>query len=149
MNSLAAMFYILSMLLYAKGRLTSDKGRRWLLFAGCALAGILALGSKEIALTLPFFLLLYEWYFFQDLSLAWFKHYFLSFVGCMILLALVAFMYMDTGALHKILYVAGDFDFAVTERVLTEFRVVIVYMRLLLFPYPSQLNIDYDFPLSR
>jgi protein O-mannosyl-transferase len=67
MNSMASMFYVLSMLLYTRGRLTSDKRRQWLLFTGCILAGILAIGSKEIALTIPFFLLLYEWYFFQDL----------------------------------------------------------------------------------
>src|SRR5262249_6406583 len=49
MNSLAAMFYILSILLYAKARLTAAPKRRWLLFAGCTLAGLLALGCKEIA----------------------------------------------------------------------------------------------------
>ena len=105
-------------------------------------------GSKEIALTLPFFLLLYEWYFFQDLSFVWFKRYFLSFGGFLILLVLLVWAYMGTDALHNILFVAGDFDFTLTERVLTEFRVVIVYLRLLLWPHPSQLNIDYDFPLS-
>ena len=148
MNSLASMFYVLSMLLYTRGRLTSDKRRRWLLFTGCILAGILAVGSKEIALTLPFFLLLYEWYFFQDLSLAWFKHYFIPVIGVMVFLALSALVYMGTETLHNILVVPGDFDFTLTERVLTEFRVVIVYLKLLLFPHPSQLNIDYDFPLS-
>jgi protein O-mannosyl-transferase len=149
MNSMASMFYVLSMLLYTRGRLTSDKRRRWLLFTGCILAGILAIGSKEIALTIPFFLLLYEWYFFQDLSLIWFKKYLISFAGVMVFLALSALMYMGTETLHNILVVPGDFDFTLTERVLTEFRVVIVYLKLLLFPHPSQLNIDYDFPLSR
>ena len=149
MNSMASMFYVLSMLLYTRGRLTSDKRRRWLLFTGCILAGILAIGSKEIALTIPFFLLLYEWYFFQDLSFVWFKKYLISFAGVMVFLALSALMYMGTETLHNILVVPDDFDFTLTERVLTEFRVVIVYLKLLLFPHPSQLNIDYDFPLSR
>jgi protein O-mannosyl-transferase len=93
--------------------------------------------------------LLYEWYFFQDLSLIWFKKYLISFAGVMVFLALSALMYMGTETLHNILVVPGDFDFTLTERVLTEFRVVIVYLKLLLFPHPSQLNIDYDFPLSR
>jgi len=149
MNSMASMFYVLSMLLYIRGRLTLDKRRRWLLFTGCILAGILAIGSKEIALTIPFFLLLYEWYFFQDLSFVWFKKYLISFAGVMVFLALSALMYMGTETLHNILVVPDDFDFTLTERVLTEFRVVIVYLKLLLFPHPSQLNIDYDFPLSR
>jgi len=148
MNSLAAMFYILSMLLYVRGRLTVAKGRRWLLLAGCILAGILAIGSKELAVTLPFFLVLYEWYFFQDLSLLWFKRYFISFVGAVALLALLALAYVGTDIWHKIFFPSGDSGFTLTERVLTEFRVVLVYLRLLLWPHPSQLNIDYDFPLS-
>jgi len=148
MNSLAAMFYILSMLLYAKARLSSDPRQRWILFAGCTLAAILALGSKEMALTLPLFLLLYEWYFFQDLSLLWFKRYLLSFLGILLLLALVSWAYLGTDIVHKVLFFAGDFDFTLQERVLTEFRVLVVYIKLLIFPHPSQLNIDYDFPLS-
>ncbi|MGD8648908.1 MAG: hypothetical protein PVJ77_20385, partial [Desulfobacterales bacterium] len=45
MNSLAAMFYILSMLFYVKYRLaTSTQGKPSLL-AGCILAGLLALGT--------------------------------------------------------------------------------------------------------
>jgi len=39
-------------------------------------------------------------------------------------------------------------DFTMTQRVLTEFRVVIHYISLLIFPHPSRLNLDYDFPLS-
>jgi hypothetical protein len=50
MNSMAAMFYILSFLLYAKALLVKDKDRTWPLFAGCVLAGSLALGSKCLGL---------------------------------------------------------------------------------------------------
>ena len=49
MNSMAAMFYVLSLLLYVKARLAASKGTRWGLFGGCIVCGILALGSKEIA----------------------------------------------------------------------------------------------------
>ena len=47
MNSLSAMFYILALLLYAKARLMAGRRKKWLLFGGCVLAGILAVGSKE------------------------------------------------------------------------------------------------------
>ena len=46
MNSMAAMFYILTFLLYAKGRMLKEKHKTWPWFAGCALAGLLALSSK-------------------------------------------------------------------------------------------------------
>ena len=148
MNSMAAMFYILSLLLYAKGRLAGGKKKRWALFAGCLCTAILALGSKETAATLPFFIFLYEWYFFQDLSLTWFKRHFLGFATILILLALLAFMYLGAHPLESILYSYQGRDFTVMQRVLTEFRVVIFYISLLIFPHPSRLNLDHDFPIS-
>jgi hypothetical protein len=70
---MAVMFYLLSLLCYAKARLTTSIGTRAALFASCGLAGLLALGSKEIAATLPAFLLLYEWYFFQIFDRSWLR----------------------------------------------------------------------------
>ena len=39
-------------------------------------------------------------------------------------------------------------DFTLTERVLTQFRVVLYYVTLVVWPHPSRLNLDYDFPTS-
>ena len=67
MTSLAALFYILSILLYVKGRLAVRAGRfksAAVLFVGCLFSGLCAFASKENAATLPFFILLYEWFFF-------------------------------------------------------------------------------------
>ena len=134
MNAMAAMFYVMSFLLYVKARLAEGKQKRWLLFLGCILAGILALGSKEIAATLPFFIFLYEWYFFQDLSLIWLKRHFFAIIGISTLFIIVLFMYMGK---HPIAFILSGYqirDFTLMERVLTEFRVVIFYMSLLIFP---------------
>jgi len=76
MNSMAAMFCVLCLLLYARGRISQklrfNHSRHpsihpYVLFAGSLVGGLLAFGSKETAATLPFFILLYELYFFQDL----------------------------------------------------------------------------------
>jgi tetratricopeptide (TPR) repeat protein len=40
-------------------------------------------------------------------------------------------------------------DFTLTERVLTQFRVVLFYLTLLIYPHPSRLNLDHDFSLSK
>ena len=148
MNSMAAMFYILSFLLYARARLAAQKGKKRALFGGCILAGILALGSKEIAATLPFFIFLYEWYFFQELRRTWLKRHFYPFLGIWILLAVVSFMYLGANPLEGILAAYDARDFTLTQRVLTEFRVVVFYISLLIFPHPSRLNLDHDFALS-
>lgn len=148
MNSLAGMFYILAMLLYARGRLAAGVGHRVLLFAGCACAGVLALGSKEIAATLPFFILLYEWFFFQDLRLAWLKKKILPVLGVGMLLGCAVVLFLG---LHPFAAIADSYgirDFTPLQRVLTEFRVVLFYISLILLPSPGRLNIDHDFPLS-
>ena len=148
MNSMAAMFYVLSFLLYVKARLAEEKRKKVALFTFCVLTGIIALGSKEIAATLPFYILLYEWFFFQEVSLSWFKRHILLLIVILVLLSITALMFLGAHPLEIILNSYKARDFTLTQRVLTEFRVVIHYVGLLIFPHPSRLNLDYDFPLS-
>ncbi len=104
MNSMGAMFYILALWLYAKGRIAQqisgqDVAARsrcyvwW--FAGCFLAGILAFGSKESTAFLPVIIFLYEWYFFQDLSKDWLKRRLKLALALTVLLVLIALIYTD------------------------------------------------------
>jgi tetratricopeptide (TPR) repeat protein len=122
----------------------------YLWFAGSVLTWILALGCKQTAATLPFFIILYEWYFFQDLSREWLKRNLKYFLGTLIVFFLVAFLYLGVNPLDRIQsitdYAKGEFTFS--ERIMTQFRVVIYYLGLLLYPHPSRLRLDYDFPLS-
>jgi len=148
MNSLAAMFYILSMLLYVRGRLTKGKERQAFLFIGSICSGVLALGSKENTATLPLFILLYEWFFFQDLSFAWLRKRILPILGVGVFLVCVAIVFLGMHPLSSIANSYGIRDFTLMQRVLTEFRVVLFYISLLLFPYPGRLNIDHEFQLS-
>jgi hypothetical protein len=67
-----------------------------------------------------------------------------------VLIGLIALIYLGANPWEKLAsirdFVAKEFTFA--ERVLTQFRVVIHYISLVIFPHPSRLNLDYDFPLS-
>ena len=150
LNSMAAMFYMLSFWLYVKGRLAPENAKRWPWYSGSALAGILALGSKENAAMLPFFIFLYEWYFFQNLDRDWLKRHLKYVFGVVFLFGLIALVYLGTNPFEK-LKSLNDYahnEFTLTERVLTQFRVVIYYLSLLAYPHPSRLNLDYDFTLS-
>lgn len=148
MNSMAAMFYLLAMLCYVRGRLQHEAWRKWLLFAGSLAAGLLALGSKEMAATLPFFILLYEWYFFQDLRPVWLRKRFFYLVAAVALLAGLSYLYLGDQPLAALLGRYDTREFTLLQRVLTEFRVVVFYFSLLLFPHPSRLNFDHHFLLS-
>jgi hypothetical protein len=151
MNSMFAMFYILAMLLYVKGRLTTGTKNRWFLYGGCLLSFILSLGSKELAATLPIFIFLYEWYFLQDLrsirSISR-RQWFMLALALLVFVGL-AFFYVGGDPIKSLLTneISGR-EFTRWERFLTETRVVLMYISLIFFPHLSRLNLDYDFPLS-
>ena len=149
-NSMAAMFYVLSFWLYVMGRLAIRNGKRWPLYGGSALAWIMALGSKENAASLPFFIFLYEWYFFQNLDRDWLKRNMKIVFGVIMLFVLTALIFLGTSPLDKLKSITdfANHEFTLTERILTQPRVVIYYLSLIFFPHPSRLNLDYDFPLS-
>jgi len=148
MNSMAVMYYLLSFLCYIGGRLSESRTKKYFLFAGCAGAGICALGSKQIAVTLPVFILLYEWYFLQDLNFRWLRKRVFPLAGVFLFIVLVVVLYMGMHPIDTILSNYNTRNFTLPQRVMTEFRVVILYISLLAFPHPSRLNLDYDFPLS-
>jgi tetratricopeptide (TPR) repeat protein len=157
MNSMATLFCVLSLLLYARGRISQklrfNPSRRpsthpYVLFAGSLVGGLLAFGSKETAATLPFFILLYELYFFQDLSWAWVTRNYLYVGIVLVLFFITAAVYMGDHPWDKILAGYARRDFTLNQRVLTEFRVVIFYLSLLIWPHPSRLNLQHDFALS-
>jgi Tfp pilus assembly protein PilF len=148
MNSMGAMFYILALLLYVKARLAVNHGWKFFLFSSTVGAAILALGTKENTATLPLFILLYEWFFLQDLDGTWLRKRVLPIAGVGLILALVATLYLGVHPINAIKASYGIRDFTMYQRVLTEFRVVVFYISLLFWPYPGRLNLDHDFILS-
>jgi tetratricopeptide (TPR) repeat protein len=148
MNSLAAMFCMLAFLLYIYARLSKNRRRRGLLLGSGLLAFLMALGSKEIAITLPVFVFLYEWYFFQDLDQDWLKKNYLWPLGILLFWAGMALIYLDFSPAETILSSYQTRDFTLAQRVMTQPRVIIFYIFLFLFPHPSRLNLDHYFPVS-
>jgi hypothetical protein len=145
MNSIATMFYLLAMLLYVIARLSTTKRLKIFFFIGCILSGLAGFGSKEIVMTLPFFILLYEFYFFQDLDVNWFKSRAFAIGAMLTILGAVIL------AVYKLGSIASGYDgrqFTMAQRLLTEPRVVIFHISQLFFPVPARLNLFHDFPIS-
>ncbi len=148
MNSMAAMFYVVSMLCYVKFRMSAASPAKWLQLAVCVMAALLAFGTKEISATLPLFIVLYEWYFFQELDPQWARQRLLLLAGLGLLFLIIALVYLDFEPIDKILRSYGRRDFTPLQRLLTQSRVVVFYLSLMLWPNPSRLNLDHEFPLS-
>src|SRR4030043_2009027 len=149
MASLAGMFYILSFVLYVKGRLSFGR-RRYFYFGGTALSYLLGVFSKENVAILPFFIGLYEFYFFQKFDLGpRGKNILFTLIGALLVLGAFGFIVWGQRYINVIIEGYQYRTFTMSERVLTQFRIVLYYVTLLIYPHPSRLNLDYDFPISK
>jgi hypothetical protein len=149
MTSLGGMFYLFAFVLYVKGRLAKGQGR-FLYLGGAGLSYLLGVFSKENVAILPFFIALYEFYFFQNLDLSpRGKRILLILVGGLLALGFLGSLVWGKRYYDVIIEGYKTRDFTLMERVLTQFRVVLYYLTLLIYPHPSRLNLDYDFPISR
>jgi Flp pilus assembly protein TadD len=149
MASMGGMFYLLAIALYVKGRISLGKGR-YLCWVGMACSYLLGLFTKENVAILPIFIALYEFYFFQNVELTpKGKKVLIYAFGAVVLIGLVGLVLWGKRYYDVILEGYQIRDFTLGERVLTQFRVVFHYVTLLVYPIPSRLNLDYDFPTSR
>ena len=151
-TSLAAMFYMGSLVLYIMARLEQGGGRRRKLFAAACyllslLTAVLAMKTKEIAFTLPFTVILYEFMFFRG-SIA--KR--AAFIGAFLLtLAVIPLSMFGSSGAGQLLARLEAATMVQTEMprldyLFTQFRVIVTYLRLLFFPVGQ--NLDHDFPVS-
>jgi protein O-mannosyl-transferase len=141
MNSMAALFYLLSLILYIKARLSKVRWKRWVLFLCVALSAILAMGSKQIAATLPFIIIVYECYFFQDLTGCLRKKNIAYIILPLAVLVALTLIYLGENPINRILAGYSRRDFTLVERLLTQPRVVIFYISLIALPLPSRMNL--------
>jgi tetratricopeptide (TPR) repeat protein len=144
MSSLATLFCLLALALYLGGRVRTGV-KRSSLWLGSAACWVLAVGSKQIAITLPLLIFLYEWYFLQDLSFSWLKRRLLLLAAAVLGMAGFAVLFLS---LADQPFDYTNRDFTLLERLLTQPRVLVGYLSLLIYPLPSRLSLIHDVPAS-
>jgi tetratricopeptide (TPR) repeat protein len=145
-ESMAGMFYLATLLFYVKARRAETRGG---LLGHSILAGIAALCaafSKETAVTLPVMIVVFEIFFFntsiKDLLRK--KLFLFILAPAAIILALQlknliqTDFFLDPGP--------GGMAFTRKQYLLTQFSVLLTYLRL--FFWPAGQNIDWDYPLA-
>ena len=149
MAALAAMFYIIGIYFYLKSRRSAHRHHRLWFIAGCVLSFILAMGSKENAVTFPIAVAGIEVLFYQDLS----DNNTRKKVAAALMIAGVFLAVSLT-----ILYIKGDISrvlkgyerrtFTPGERLMTESRILIYYLSQIFYPIASRLSLIHDIKLS-
>jgi tetratricopeptide (TPR) repeat protein len=148
MTALSALFVLLGLILYLKGRTRMVSGRRggaWLILIGLFGCGTLGALSKENAVLLPVFMLTLELVLFagEQPWAAWRR---LSPNSKrMLSLGTVSFGLMALIAvIHYALPNYSYRDFTMVERLLTESRVLFFYLSLILVPRISKFGLFHD-----
>jgi len=146
MASLAGMFYIMAMYFYLKGRTSDRKSSGLLFFCLCVGSVMLALGSKENVILLPVSILLYDVMLIQGLQNRVSKKNILTVVALLLAITVVIIFYVDFSSLFEG-YRLRRFNMA--ERLLTEPRVMVFYLSLLIYPQISRMALVHDIDISR
>jgi protein O-mannosyl-transferase len=146
MACMSGMFYIMAMLFFLNGRLSEKKltGSIFFLFAFCA--AILALGTKENAIMIPVSLFLYDLLLIRGTGNKKYLRQFFFLCALIFTLSLiVSFFFID---ITSILEGYRIRPFTMMERLLTETRIIVFYISLLLYPISSRLTLLHNPALS-
>lgn len=158
MESLSALFYLAALLAFVKASGINGKAARIALFASIPIFYILGFYSKEVAVTLPAIIFLYDLFFISSLRLKEVATRWPLYLALIILLAyFVASTVVPAGGFGDLseelatgsAHVSAGFGvtgISAAEYLLTQFNVIVYYIALLFVPINQ--NLDYDFPLS-
>ena len=140
--SLAALFYILAIVCYFKWRLLGRLRKRSVFWYGLALiATILAMKTKENTFTLPIMILILEVAFFRPLS----RKRWLSLIPFLLTLLIIPASIPDALGEGEAGLVRETTDISRWDYFLTQTRVIMTYLRLVLLPVNQ--TVDYDYPI--
>jgi hypothetical protein len=142
--SLATLLFVASLICYVRSRLATFAERRpaamaW--YAAALATALLAMKSKEIAFTLPLIAVLYEITFFSGRRRSERFRALLPMVLMLIVIPLGLTTFGSGGATIA----ASESDLSRLDYLLTQFRVIVTYLRLLVLPINQMF--DYDYPV--
>ena len=147
MTLLATLFYLSGLLCYVKARNHSETPLRLGLFSGCFLCLLLAMGSKENAVIFPLSLALIEIVFFKNLSNPFHRktcfRIALAATAATGILAVFLVYSSRPDPLAFIDRMSSVRTFTLTERLLTEPRVVMGYLSQIFYPLLSRFSIEH------
>jgi tetratricopeptide (TPR) repeat protein len=169
LTSLAAMFYLLSIVLYVQGRLVVERAngsgqgvtagkpsarpmagnlQAVVFFALSFLSSVLAMMTKEIAFKLPIMVIMYEFTFFKT-SLRKKLLFLLPVVFTIVIIPLsILGVHKPLGEIISDLSMKTRVQTSIPrwDYLITQLKVVTAYIRILFFPVNQ--NLDYGYPAA-
>ncbi|UCF87620.1 MAG: tetratricopeptide repeat protein, partial [Nitrospiraceae bacterium] len=158
-TSLATMFYLLSMVSYIRARLIQtnavDINKKespfpttgWVYYLFSLVSAALAMKTKQISFTLPVMIVLYEFMFFAGDR----RKRLLFLIPILLTMLIIPLGMMDFDKpIGELIGDIGEItrdrtDMSRLDYLVTQFRVIITYMRLIFIPVNQ--SIVYDYPI--
>lgn len=146
MASMAAMFYVMSMYLYLKGRTAEENQKRIIFYGLSGITALFSFASKENAAMLPVSLFFYDLFLIQGVTTESLKKNAKIFIAPIAILLAAAIYYTDVSSILNGYEIR---TFTLKERLFTEPRVILFYISLLLYPVTGRLTLLHDFQISK
>lgn len=146
-SSMAGAFAVWSIYFYQLGKDRSKKGFWFFCLSG--LFGLLAMLSKETALTLPLMIFLFDLYFYQDLPKPLVRRNWKWISALALFYFLAAILLFRPGMASKLAADFGPQAISFGQRIFLEPEVLICYALLMIFPFPQFLSLEHYFTFSR
>ncbi len=144
--SMAALFYLASLCFYIKSRLLQPPGLKRFYYFFSLIAALMAMFTKETAITLPLMILFYEFSFLKTKrSFDW--RPLIPFLLILFVIPLTMLLTRSVNFQEMRRAAEAPAGITPTHYLLTQFRVMATYMRLAFFPYAQ--NLDYDYPVYK
>ena len=138
------------MYFYLKGRTSANRLSRIAYYFFCFVVAILAFGSKENAAMLPISIFFFDLFIIQGLTKENIKKNSLAFL-ILILIPFALALVLKSPSIFSTKHLFSGYEnraFTLFERLLTEPRIIIFYITLLLYPMPDRLCIAHDISIS-
>lgn len=152
MASIEALFYIISVTAFIRFRFQTPQSgmtfRKCMSVAICMIAGLFAMLSKENAAFLPAMLLIIDFLFFYIPSSEPRRQRLKVIYGVVIFFILIIVAYKGPSYLGSFFAGYERRSFTLTERLLTESRIVFFYLFILIFPNVHLLALNHDIDVS-
>lgn len=137
MNIISFFFSLLAIFFYFQFKYTQSLTKKIFHIVLILLLIISSVYSKQNAIITPIIILMFEFIFYRK------NKFILTTIMTVLILLILYFLYIKY---IPVWYLKKNYT--PLQRILTEFRVIIFYISLIIFPCPNRFNIDHDFIIS-
>ncbi|MGX9728077.1 MAG: tetratricopeptide repeat protein [Candidatus Electronema sp. VV] len=139
MNILAFFFSLIAIIFYFESKNNSHSIKNYLCISLCLISIVISIYSKQNAAIVPAVIFICEFTFYRNKN----QSLLLLTIAFLIILLISFYIYIE----HIPDWYSGK-NYTPLQRLLTEFRVVVFYILLIIFPSSGRFNIDHDFIMS-